>query len=67
MIKIQDKSKLIGAEKYGQCANCSKGSSDVKLYQIKFSSEDYTKSNCIDLCKDCLHILGDMIYNSLWI
>ena len=63
MITIKKKADLIGAEKYGQCASCSKGSSDAKLYQITFSYEDSTKSNAIDLCEDCLFGLGDTIYN----
>ena len=50
MISIKKKGELMGAEKYGQCASCAKGSSEVELYQISFSYEGSTKSNSIDLC-----------------
>ena len=31
MIRIKKKSELLGAEKYGQCASCAKGSSETEL------------------------------------
>lgn len=62
MIEIKKKSELRGAEKYGQCASCSKGSSETELYQISFS-DGSNKNTSICLCADCLDGLGSMIYD----
>lgn len=61
MISIKKKGELMGAEKYGQCASCAKGSSEVELYQISFSYEGSTKSNSIDLCVECMEEMKNMI------
>ena len=61
MISIKKKSELTGAEKYGQCASCAKGSSEAELYQISFSYEGSTKSNSIDLCVECMEEMKNMI------
>lgn len=61
MIKIKKKSELTGAEKYGQCASCAKGSSEAKLYQLTFSYEGSTESSSIDLCWDCMIEMGNDI------
>ena len=61
MISIKKKSELLGAEKYGQCASCAKGSSETELYQISFSYEGSTKSNSVDLCPECMEKMKNMI------
>lgn len=63
MIEIKKKSELKGAEKYGDCNSCSKGSSETDLYQIEFHYDDSTKSHVVNLCSDCMYKLGNMIYN----
>lgn len=62
MIVIKKKNGLIGAEKYGQCSSCAKGSSETELYQLSFSYEGSTKINSIDLCWDCMWKMGSDIY-----
>lgn len=62
MITIKKKSELKGAERYGQCASCAKGSSETELYQLSFCYENSTKNNSIDLCCNCLGELGDTLY-----
>lgn len=62
MINIKKKDKLVGAEKYGQCASCAKGSSEVELYQLSFCYDGSTKSNSIDLCWDCMVEMANDIY-----
>lgn len=62
MINIKKKSELVGAERYGQCASCSKGSSEAELYQLSFCYDGSTKSNSIDLCRDCMVRMGNDIY-----
>ena len=62
MIKIKKKSELIGAEKYGQCSSCAKGSSEAELYQLSFCYDGSTKSNSIDLCWDCMVEMGNDIF-----
>lgn len=61
MITIKKKSELKGAERYGQCANCAKESSETELYQLSFCYENSTKTNSIDLCRNCLEELGDKV------
>lgn len=61
MISIKKKSELMGAEKYGQCASCAKGSSKADLYQISFTYDGSTKSTSIDLCSECMEEMKNMI------
>lgn len=61
MISIKKKSELMGAEKYGQCASCAKGSSEAVLYQISFTYDGSTKSTSIDLCSECMEEMKNMI------
>ena len=61
MISIKKKSELMGAEKYGQCASCAKGSSETDLYQISFTYDGSTKSTSIDLCSECMEEMKNMI------
>lgn len=61
MISIKKKSELMGAEKYGQCASCAKGSSEADLYQISFTYDGSTKSTSIDLCLECMEEMKNMI------
>lgn len=61
MISIKKKSELMGAEKYGQCASCAKGSSEADLYQISFTYDGSTKSTSIDLCSECMEEMKNMI------
>ena len=63
MIHINRKSELLGAEKYGQCASCAKGSAEAELYQISFSGEGSAKARSIDLCWDCLIGMGSDIFD----
>lgn len=62
MIQIKKKSDLTGADKYGQCASCARGSKEAELYQLSFSYEGSTKSSSVDLCWDCLLEMGNGIY-----
>ena len=61
MISIKKKSELLGAEKYGQCASCAKGSSETDLYQISFAYKGSTKASSIDMCIECMEELETMI------
>lgn len=61
MISIKKKSELMGAEKYGQCASCAKGSSEADLYQISFTYEGSTKATSIDMCVECMEEMKNMI------
>ena len=61
MISIKKKRELFGAEKYGQCNSCAKGSSETELYQISFSYENSTKINSIDLCRECMIKMKNLI------
>ena len=61
MISIKKKSELMGAEKYGQCASCAKGSSEADLYQISFTYDGSTKSTSVDLCPECMEEMKNMI------
>lgn len=58
MIKIEERSKLIGADKYGSCSSCG-----VEHGVYKISFEDQHNNRCsFSLCDDCLNELGNMIY-----
>lgn len=61
MISIKKKSELSGAEKYGQCASCAKGSLETELYQISFTYDGSTKSTSMDLCPECLFTMKNRI------
>lgn len=54
MISVKKKSEFLGAEKYGQCASCAKGSSETELYQISFTYEGSTKVTSFDMCTECM-------------
>lgn len=61
MITIRKNSELQGAEKYGCCVNCSKGSSEVELYRICFTHNNFINGNSIDLCMECMKELKTML------
>ena len=61
MIDIKNKKNLKGAEKYGDCNSCGKRSSETELYQISFCYENSTKNHIVNLCRDCVIKLKDMI------
>lgn len=61
MINIKKNSEFSGAEKYGQCASCSKGSSETELYRVSFTYDGSTKTHSIDLCSECIEELEAMI------
>lgn len=61
MISIKKNSEFSGAEKYGQCASRSKGSSEAELYRISFNYDGYTKTSSIDLCPECMEEMKNMI------
>lgn len=61
MISIKKNSEFFGAEKYGQCASCSKGSSETELYRISFTYDGSTKSTSVDLCRECMEGMKNMI------
>ena len=61
MISIKKNSEFLGAERYGQCASCSKGSSETELYRISFTYDGSTKSTSIDLCSECMEEMKNMI------
>lgn len=65
MISIKKKSELTGAEKYGQCASCSKGSSETELYRISFTYDGSTKTHSIDLCPECMKELETTMKRAL--
>lgn len=49
IIIIKKKNELRGAEKYGQCASCAKGSKETELFQLSFSYDDSTKISSVNL------------------
>ena len=61
MISIKKNSEVSGAEKYGQCASCSKGSSEEDLYRISFTYDGSTKTTSVDLCPECIKEMKNMI------
>ena len=61
MISIKKNSQFSGAEKYGQCASCSKGSSETELYRISFTYDGSTKTTSVDLCPECIKEMKNMI------
>ena len=63
MISIKKNSEFSGAEKYGQCASCSKGRSEAELYRISFTYDGSTKTTSVDLCPECMEELKMMIEN----
>lgn len=63
MISIKKNSEFSGAEKYGQCASCSKGSLETELYRISFTYDGSTKTSSVDLCSECMEELKMMIEN----
>ena len=63
MINIKKNSEFSGAEKYGQCASCSKGTSEAELYRISFTYDGSTKTTSVDLCPECMEELKMMIEN----
>lgn len=63
MISIKKNSEFSGAEKYGQCASCSKGSSETELYRISFTYDGSTKTSSVDLCSECMEEMKNMIEN----
>ena len=65
MISIKKNSEFSGAEKYGQCASCSKGSSEEELYRISFTYDGSTKTHSIDLCPGCMKELETTIKRAL--
>lgn len=58
MIKVEHRSKLQGAEKFGSCASCGK---ERDVYKISF--EDL-HNNCtsVSLCFACFAELGNIAY-----
>lgn len=61
MISIKKNSEFSGAEKYGQCASCSKGSSETELYRISFTYDGSTKTSSVDLCLECMKEMKNMM------
>lgn len=61
MISIKKNSEFLGAEKYGQCASCSKGSAEAELYRISFTYDGSTKTHSVDLCPECIEQLKNII------
>ena len=58
MIKIEHKSKMQGAEKFGSCASCGK---ERDVYKITFE-EGYNRTS-ISLCFNCMNELKTQIIN----
>lgn len=65
MISIKRIVSFSGAEKYGQCASCSKGSSEAELYRISFTYDGSTKTHSIDLCPECMEELETTMKRAL--
>jgi len=63
MTNIISRKELQGAEKYGSCCNCGKGTEEREIYKIEFQQDGYSK-NCssISLCWNCMMSLGNTIY-----
>ena len=61
MISIKKNNEFSGAEKYGQCASCSKGSSEAELYRFSFAYDGSTKTTSVDLCLECMGEMKNMI------
>lgn len=61
MISTKKNSEFSGAEKYGQCASCSKGSSETELYRISFTYDRSTKTHSVDLCPECMEEMKNTI------
>lgn len=60
MIKKQLLKDCRGAEKFGTCASCGKGSSeDEKMVRLRFSYQEGANSS-ICLCSGCLRKLASL-------
>lgn len=66
MVNIVSRKTLQGAEKYGSCCDCGKGTDEKEIYKIEFGRKNNQSSSgisSISICWDCLVNLGDMIYD----
>lgn len=63
MVKIISRKQLIGAEKFGSCADCGKGTDEKEIFKIEFDADGFGKNRTsLSMCWDCLINLGDMVY-----
>lgn len=58
MIKVEKRSTLQGAEKYGSCASCGK---ERDVYKVSFEDLHNNRTS-ISLCYECLVELGNIVY-----
>ena len=65
IIIIRKNSELQGAERFGNCSNCVKGSSEAELYSISFSYDGSSYNTTIHLCKDCMLELSKAMRDTL--
>lgn len=65
MITIRKNSELQGAERFGNCSNCAKGSSETELYSISFSYDGSTHDTTIHLCDECMLELAKTVQETL--
>lgn len=64
MVKIIPRKDLKGAEKFGSCADCGKGTDEKEIYKIEFELDGLSgKRTSLSLCWDCLASLGNIIYD----
>lgn len=64
MVKIIPRKNLKGAEKFGSCADCGKGTDEKEIYKIGFELEGLAgKRTSVSICWDCLVSLGNIIYD----
>lgn len=56
MITVNNLSDFKGAEKYGTCNECQKGSKEVELYRIKVND------SCLCLCEKHLRTLKSKLF-----
>ncbi len=64
MVKIIPRKDLKGAEKFGSCVDCGKGTDEKEIYKIEFELDGLSgKRTSVSLCWDCLVSLGNIIYD----
>lgn len=53
MVKILPRKDLMGAEKFGSCADCGEGTDAKEIYKIEFDSDGYGK-NRTSVSEECV-------------
>lgn len=65
MITIKPLNELLGAEKYGDCANCGANSQESTddIYKISFSNDTEDVVRSIKMCSKCMKGFGSLLIN----